>query len=186
MDERVPQFQPVVRLPAAIKPAAVLPEAPPNAPEMAPLPAPVTPSTDTGLKLEPKYKFGGRPKGIKDSHPRQAPHFKISHWFKLLNREWPKLIPAQRANICVDMIKMITAKLPKLPSSQRDSTKSAHEVYDALLELERSIHSPIENCSGEISLNNSNSSKQSLLSNVNTDQVITNPLLNQTGIDHVK
>ena len=103
---------------------------------------PVVPSISTGLKLEPKYKFGGRPKGIKDSHPRQAPYFKISHWFKKLNQEWPKLYPSQRADLCFSMIKLISGKLPALPKTQRESIKTAHEVYDSLLELERSSAQP--------------------------------------------
>jgi hypothetical protein len=102
----------------------------------------ISPSVSSGLKLEPKYKFGGRPKGLKDSHPRQAPYFKISHWFKKLNQEWPKLQPPQRADICFSMIKLITGKLPSLPKTQRESIKSAHEVYDSLLELERSSAQP--------------------------------------------
>jgi hypothetical protein len=133
-----------------------------------PLPPVVSPSISGALRLEPKYKFGGRPKGLKDSHPRQAPYFKIGHWFKRLNGEWIRLKPIERANICVDMIKLISGKLPKLPSSQRDSTKSAHEVYDALLELERTVANATDDCSAGVAKQQSD---ELLLRDVNNNAI---------------
>lgn len=167
-------------------PVQRLPIAPAGAPEMAPLPAVVRPSIDTALDLSKVCrppKSAGRPKGIAENHPRQSKYFKIGTWFSRLNHEWPSLQSESRARICVDMIKILSAKLQVLPKSQRESRKNAHEIMQALQELEQTNRTVINDSERDIAFKYITQPNQSLLSNVNPESTI-NPNITETKLNN--
>lgn len=147
-------------------PVQRLPIAPPGA-GVQPLAPEVRPSIDTAVDLEKIRKFAGRPKGSKNSRPRARPIFKAGYWFSRLNHEWPSLIPQQRANICVDMIKMIFGKLPSLPKNQRDSSRNATEILEALSRLEQGADIVKNDSVESIAFNHNMNLNTSMLNSIN-------------------
>jgi Family of unknown function (DUF5681) len=73
----------------------------------------------------------GRPKGAKDH--RWA---SVSFWFEELKKDWIKLTPNQRANLSIEMMKMITHKSKSIPADPYDSNFNAVEAMEQLKQIE--------------------------------------------------
>jgi hypothetical protein len=157
----------------------VLPEAPPDAPEMRPVPEEVRPSIEGALDLT-KIRKAGRPKGSPDRFSRRERKFlKMSFWFGELKRDWKQLRPIERARLCFDFIHLLVDKSGKLPQNPNDSKKSAKEIMDALRELEGSTPVQSDNC-GEFNAFQHNTIQNiPLLRNVKPESTL-NPIITQT------
>jgi hypothetical protein len=77
----------------------------------------------------PQFQKGnaGKAKGTKDN--RWA---KVQFWFDELKKDWPLLTPNQRANLSVELMRMLTNKAKTLPSDPTDSVINASEAMDML------------------------------------------------------
>ena len=53
-----------------------------------------------------KIKSAGRPKGSKNKA-----YLTLQHWYDELRQDWPKLRPAQRAKLSVQIMQMLINKL---------------------------------------------------------------------------
>lgn len=82
--------------------------------------------------FEKGHKGPGRPKGSKDKK-----FLTLQFWFDELCKDWPKLKPAQRAKLSVQLMQMLTNKLKELPGSQADSLFNANEALSRLKLLEQ-------------------------------------------------
>lgn len=83
----------------------------------------------------PKFEKGnaGKAKGTKD-----ASWAKVSFWFNELKKDWPKLNPNQRANLSIEMMKMLSAKAKNLnPLDPSDSVLNADEALTMLKQFEK-------------------------------------------------
>lgn len=76
----------------------------------------------------------GRPKGSKSKS-----FLTLTYWFNELEKDWPKLKPAQRAKLSAQLMQMLVNKLKQLPSSPEDSLTNANESMQVLEELEVKI-----------------------------------------------
>jgi hypothetical protein len=82
---------------------------------------------------------GGRPKGSKDKK-----FLTLQFWFDELCKDWPKLKPAQRAKLSVQLMQMLTNKLKQLPSDPSDSVFNANEALLHLKALEQPVIKNLE------------------------------------------
>lgn len=183
MGQPMAQLQPVVRLPAAVKPAAVLPEAPPGE-GIQPLPPEVRPSIEGALDLT-KLRKAGRPAGAKDRYSRRERQFlKLTFWFKELKKDWIKIEPYQRARLCYDFIHLLIDKAKNLPQNPNDSKKSAKDIMQALQELEGISSTESENCDKSIAFQHNTTQDIPVLRDVKTDSTLnqnitqSNPIVN--------
>lgn len=69
----------------------------------------------------------GRPKGSKDKS-----YLKLEFWYNELKKDWPKLRPAQRAKLSVQIMQMLVNKLKALPSDPIDSVSNAKDAQNLL------------------------------------------------------
>lgn len=70
----------------------------------------------------------GKPKGTKDQS-----WAKVSFWFNELKKDWPLLNPNQRANLSIEMMKMLSSKAKNLnPLDPTDSVINAEEAMTML------------------------------------------------------
>lgn len=84
----------------------------------------------------PKFEKGnaGKAKGTRDN--RWA---SVSFWFGELKKDWVKLTPNQRANLSVELIRMLTAKMKAMPVSPEDSAMNVDEMMKELTQIEARI-----------------------------------------------
>jgi hypothetical protein len=82
----------------------------------------------------PKFVKGntGKPKGTKD-----LKWAKVSFWFDELKKDWPLLTSNQRANLSIEMMKLLTSKAKNLnPLDPTDSVINADEAMKLLNQIE--------------------------------------------------
>ncbi len=73
----------------------------------------------------------GRPKGTKDKS-----YLTLQFWHDELMKDWPKLKPAQRAKLSIQMEQMLVNKMKALPVSPEDSVRNVEESLKALKAIE--------------------------------------------------
>ncbi len=73
----------------------------------------------------------GRPKGTKDKS-----YLTLQFWHDELMKDWPKLKPAQRAKLSIQMEQMLVNKMKALPVSPEDSVRNVEESLKALRLIE--------------------------------------------------
>jgi len=73
----------------------------------------------------------GRPKGTKDKS-----YLTLQFWHDELMKDWPKLKPAQRAKLSIQMEQMLVNKMKALPSNPEDSVRNVEESLKALKMIE--------------------------------------------------
>jgi len=74
----------------------------------------------------------GKPKGTKD-----LKWAKVSFWFDELKKDWPLLTSNQRANLSIEMMKLLTNKAKNLnPLDPTDSVINADEAMKLLNQIE--------------------------------------------------
>lgn len=73
----------------------------------------------------------GRPKGAKDRKWTQA-----QYWFERLENEYEKISPAQRARLCLEMLKVVIGKTKDAPVSPEESKQNVEDAMKILKELE--------------------------------------------------
>jgi hypothetical protein len=67
----------------------------------------------------------GRPRGSKD---RSLIRYKISYWLDKIEAEWADLTANQRANISLELTKILINKSKALPTDPNDSKLNVDEV----------------------------------------------------------
>lgn len=81
----------------------------------------------------------GKKKGTKDT--RWA---SVNFWFSELKKDWIKLTPNQRANLSVELMRMLTNKAKVLPINPEDSVFNAEEAMNELKRIEAKTSSKVD------------------------------------------
>lgn len=77
-----------------------------------------------------KVKSKGRPKGSKTKA-----YLTLDYWFNELQKDWPKLKPAQRAKLSKELMQMLTNKMKSIPGTPEQSALNAKDALNLLSEL---------------------------------------------------